>query len=244
MIDQYGSVQMTKAVCPRCGKEALALGGVTACCDAASTTDPQGVSRKVGDIVPRGRPTIERQRQALAEQGHLCFWCLQPFGQLEWRKRRLVVLRPVWDHLSPYVYSQDNHDDNFVASCQVCNGIKHAKMFDSVEACRAYIRVRRDAPGQPDSEAERPLAPGIDPSYPHVRRVPYQRVSRLRKVRVLSGPPLACAACGSVIPATRAGQQYCSGRCRAAASRARRQSRMKTDLEELRRRIDVMLAGL
>jgi len=39
----------------------------------------------------------------------------------------------------PFSYSQNNYRYNFVAACQICNGLKGSSMFATVEEARAYF---------------------------------------------------------------------------------------------------------
>jgi len=50
-----------------------------------------------------------------------------------------------------------------------------------------------------------------------------------------------CATCGQYLPFPKPRQRFCSGKCRAAASRQARSSRMLADLRELQRRLDVLV---
>jgi hypothetical protein len=47
----------------------------------------------------------------------------------------------------PYAYSQDNGTPNFVAACHVCNGLKSAKMFRTIDEARGYLASKRAAKG-------------------------------------------------------------------------------------------------
>ncbi len=47
------------------------------------------------------------------------------------------------DHVVPYVYSQDNSDDNLVASCRDCNGMVSSMVFNSFEDKKVYILEKR-----------------------------------------------------------------------------------------------------
>jgi hypothetical protein len=43
----------------------------------------------------------------------------------------------------PYSYLQANPETNWVASCQICNGIKGDRMFDTPEDVCEYVNRRR-----------------------------------------------------------------------------------------------------
>jgi 5-methylcytosine-specific restriction endonuclease McrA len=56
----------------------------------------------------------------------------------------LFILKVNWDHVVPFSYSQNNYAYNFVAACQICNGIKGSQMFKTLEEARIHIRAIRD----------------------------------------------------------------------------------------------------
>lgn len=62
--------------------------------------------------------------------------------------------------------------------------------------------------------------------------------------RALSTAILACVQCGTVLWQARRGQKYCSGKCRAAASRTSQRSRIERDLLEVQRRIERVLRDI
>lgn len=78
------------------------------------------------------------------EQAYRCFWCDQSFGNSILRRNRLIILRPVGDHVEPYSYSYNSIWKNCVASCQICNAFKSSKMFDSNEDCKSYLTKKWD----------------------------------------------------------------------------------------------------
>lgn len=53
-----------------------------------------------------------------------------------------------------------------------------------------------------------------------------------------------CDSCGLLILKPTRGQRFCSGACRARASRTTKANRMRADLEELQRRLDAMIREL
>ncbi len=63
------------------------------------------------------------------------------------RGTKLVILKVCWDHRIPFAYSQDNRALNFVAACQICNGIKSSLMFERLEDARGYIYRRLQKKG-------------------------------------------------------------------------------------------------
>lgn len=76
----------------------------------------------------------------IKDQDNACFYCNQVFGELVCYKKKFFVLKPNIDHIVPFLTCQCNADNNLVAACQVCNRIKWAYVFESVQALFAYIK--------------------------------------------------------------------------------------------------------
>ena len=57
----------------------------------------------------------------------------------------------------PFSYAQNNHTDNFVASCHVCNRWKRSIMFDTIEAARIYLSLQWERKSDATSEASEPF---------------------------------------------------------------------------------------
>lgn len=101
----------------------------------------------------------DRQRVYRMQQGR-CLYCDLPIGteihrQLSSGNRRngVVKLIPHWDHFVPYSYLARNPSANWILACHVCNGIKTAKMFDSVEQAREFILPERRRKGYEEPDA-------------------------------------------------------------------------------------------
>lgn len=82
---------------------------------------------------------IDRQ---VERQGHHCPYCTLPFGTVI-AYRGETVQTPVGDHFAPYSWHGETRDDNLIASCQVCNSLKSARLFASVEHARRVLLVER-----------------------------------------------------------------------------------------------------
>jgi len=87
-------------------------------------------------------------------QEYRCLYCSRQFGSVVWRGRQRSTLRINWDHMVPYSYSRNNTTGNFAAACQICNGIKGAIMFESIEKARVHINGRWKEKGITDSMPE------------------------------------------------------------------------------------------
>lgn len=97
----------------------------------------------------RKQPSSKYQDEQLDRQRKRCFYCGLEFFEYVKNERtnKIIKLLVVWDHFIPYSWNEDNKDINFVASCQICNGIKSNKMFDTDDAARKYIIEKRKAKG-------------------------------------------------------------------------------------------------
>lgn len=88
-------------------------------------------------------PNKNQKIDILWNQRGKCYWCGQKFGQAlvvkRKHKRKIVILRPNYDHVIPFSYLQSNPNKNFVAACQFCNGWKSSKMFSSERVCHVYL---------------------------------------------------------------------------------------------------------
>lgn len=147
----YGHHRFKRQYCSKCGTYAIVQGGIIGCCGRhAKAEDPEAVKVMSGMRNKRGRPSGPAQKQILETQQNRCIYCLRPFGSVTMQEKRMVFLRIEWDHLLPFAYSLDNHEENFVAACQICNRIKGGTVFDTIDAARAYIAERRDDADTPD----------------------------------------------------------------------------------------------
>ena len=97
-----------------------------------------GRSRVSGQDRRRNPRQAERAR-VLASQGNKCLYCEIPIGTQIERGNKRLTLRPHWDHFVPYSYAQRNRSMNWVLACHVCNALKTARMFVSVQAAREAI---------------------------------------------------------------------------------------------------------
>lgn len=125
-LAMYGKIGIERMMCPECKHLAFIIDGQMACCDMPVEKAAHiGKRKRVSDVpVGRSKPPKRAQKRILAEQDYTCFWCARSFGRVVYRRRRSYKLRITWDHIIPYVYSLDNREHNFVASCQVCNALK------------------------------------------------------------------------------------------------------------------------
>lgn len=138
----YGNAQITRAYCDDCENMALVIKNKLQCCDRAYLRQPERMKRISEPWYGRRLPPKADREAILAAQMNCCFYCDRRFGSQVFRGARLVALRCVWDHQIPWIYSQNNSADNFVAACQICNGIKSDRVFASPDEARVHIQNR------------------------------------------------------------------------------------------------------
>ena len=83
-----------------------------------------------GEKDKRRKPRKQKQREILRRQNNRCIYCGVSFTEEE----------IVWDHFEPYSLAGNRVE--FVAACRLCNGIKAATWFPTVEAARKHIVER------------------------------------------------------------------------------------------------------
>jgi len=103
----------------------------------------------------RKAPTAAERQMILELQGNRCLYCEMLFGAAVERKGRLIFLKVNWDHFVPFAYTQNNYAYNFVAACQICNGIKSSMTFKTVEEAKVYIAATRLLKGIREDRDER-----------------------------------------------------------------------------------------
>jgi 5-methylcytosine-specific restriction endonuclease McrA len=153
-VGLYGSVAIVRAYCSSCRTHAFVIDGLVQCCDSPVDASPKTVKRMAAAEGVRRGPSASFRREQLERQEHRCIYCecdlsagstvarVAKSGRL-----RRVRLRVEWDHLVPFSYCHANPDENFLAACQVCNGIKGSQMFGTLDEAQAAIRLRREAKG-------------------------------------------------------------------------------------------------
>lgn len=147
----YGNVGIERRYCDDCKRFAFVIDGRIQCCDERVESVLKKPRRRISDVVTaRNHPRAKDQKRILREQDWKCFWCDKEFGKSVWRKNVRTVLKVNWDHLVPFSYCANNNSSNFVASCQICNNIKHSLIFNSVEECRVHIFNKRKEKGYTD----------------------------------------------------------------------------------------------
>ena len=143
----YGSVVLERGYCTSCQGFAFIIDGLLQCCNKPTDLKPRQIKRMTDAAIGRRGLSRAFKEQLLEAQDHRCFYCNRMFGSYVWRDGRAIELRTEYDHVTPYIYSYNNNFDNFVAACQVCNRIKSAYVFDTVEEARIALQAKREEKG-------------------------------------------------------------------------------------------------
>jgi hypothetical protein len=143
----YGNAKITRGWCYVCRRYAFVVDGAIQCCDRPVDDQAPTRARRMSEpLQSRKLPPPKWRAWRMEQQGFRCFYCDRAFdssvvtmsgGRV--KKRRLMA---VWDHMTPFKYSQDNRDHNFVAACCLCNGIKRDKIFQTIEEARLFLAAR------------------------------------------------------------------------------------------------------
>lgn len=145
---QYGNVMLRRIVCPECKEFAFIIKNKMRCCDLDIDEFNARKIKLMTSSEPRRRlPNALARDIILNIQKNTCFYCGEKFGTLFWNnsKNCPVYLKIHWDHLEPYSFSYNNLSENFVASCNICNGIKSNLMFKNLKELKGYVRRKRAA---------------------------------------------------------------------------------------------------
>lgn len=135
----YGNIKMKKLFCEQCQQLVLIVKRKYACCGKNEDFEPEIWKRECDADGSRSRPAAWLKKEILEQQENRCLYCERMFHSWVHRKKKAIRLTVCWDHFSPYSYSRDNGGDNFVAACQVCNGLKSNKIFETLEEARIYL---------------------------------------------------------------------------------------------------------
>jgi 5-methylcytosine-specific restriction endonuclease McrA len=142
ILSLYGNVAIPKGYCPDCATYAFIINNKLQCCDApVARCSPTKIRRESEPEYIRKQPPKSTQKLLLEEQDYRCFYCNARFGDHRIYNGRERVIKLNWDHMVPWIYSQNNASANFVAACQHCNGLKKAMIFDTLDQARIYLNA-------------------------------------------------------------------------------------------------------
>ena len=139
---QYGNIILERGYCTSCKDTAIILKNILQCCNKAVVDDNKSKPLYLATSarLHRKKPNSKQRLHILTIQENKCKYCNHLFGSYVFKNNKVIVLQVVWDHHIPYSYGANNNTENFVAACQICNGFKSNKIFDSLEQLVDYIK--------------------------------------------------------------------------------------------------------
>lgn len=148
----YGPIPVIRAKCPKCKEWGFI--GTNNRCQHCGIVLPEiadrVIYRRESLMLNRMQLPKRLQKELLNIQDYNCFWCGLSFfdEMLNSKTGKCVVPSIHFDHIVPYCYS-GNLAGNWVASCSICNQIKHSKYFRTYEEAYEYINNKREQKGWP-----------------------------------------------------------------------------------------------
>ena len=118
-----------------------------ACCGRNKVLEPEKYKREAEATGRRRKPPMVEQKAALTDQDYRCFYCDRKFGSVVWIGGKRKTLKIEFDHMVPFSFIKNNSPQNFVVSCQICNGFKNDKCFQTPEEARIFILNRWEQKG-------------------------------------------------------------------------------------------------
>jgi len=138
----YGSTIINKGYCKRCKGNYFIIDGKFKCCDSlVPNFDKEKFKRECIATSKRKQLSIGSKSEILENQKYECFYCGRNLNRalFDTLRNKTVSNNIHFDHFVPFTYSQDNHKENYVASCSICNQIKYNHFFNDEISARKYI---------------------------------------------------------------------------------------------------------
>lgn len=204
----YGNIHIVRADCYVCGRYALVVDGELQCCGRLIETEPSEIKRMSEPEARRRTPSAAHKKEILEAQNYRCLYCDVSLDGYVFYHGELRKVHLNWDHMAPYVYTLNNHAENFAATCQFCNAWKSSLIFKTVDEVRIYVEAKWEAGGRPARQlrklqstvsGETEVAEILQPTVPVpiVESQPPPRKSRKRyKRKPRIKRPRTCKRCG------------------------------------------------
>lgn len=143
----YGKITLHSEFCEKCQSESFIINGKFRCCGSICEKEPTAWKRMSATARRRPHWTVGLKEKLIDEQSQNCFWCGISFFRQEFRNGFPAVKTIHIEHIEPFVFSADDSENNIVASCSICNQLKHDLMFKDIYECREYIQIHRTLKG-------------------------------------------------------------------------------------------------
>ena len=143
----FGNTIIPRGKCPKCGRQSFIIDENFVCCGERAGKINKFYKSESAAENRRYTPSINTKKEILQNQNYRCIYCEKSFDGYVWRKGKGIKLKVAWDHFLPFCFSYNNHETNFLAACQICNGIKSDLVFDSIQEAQTYIQTKREEKG-------------------------------------------------------------------------------------------------
>jgi len=142
----YGKITMYRHFCAKCGAPNISNDGDYICDCGYNSTEKKWKRTKIEAVRPtcRRQPKAEIKREILEQQQGKCYWCNREFDLPYWRSSKIRYLKVNWDHKIPFAFEQRSRDNNWVASCEICNKSKYNHLFENDDECKEYVNNKWD----------------------------------------------------------------------------------------------------
>jgi hypothetical protein len=144
ILNLFGREPLLRIRCPKCNDMTIVRDGITLCCDAPIKKPDTYQKKRICDAEHRrAYVSIAEKEMILGAQGNRCFYCDERLDGVTIKLGKLVPLKIHFDHVVAWKFSGDSRSVNLVASCHICNQIKHDLLFETSDEARVYILHRR-----------------------------------------------------------------------------------------------------
>ncbi len=146
-IALYGNIPIQRGYCKECRTFSFIKNGVFVYCGHPVNQEPNKFHRESEPPQGRKTPPKAEKEKILREQGFRCFYCDVLLNSIRYRNGKALHILINWDHQLPFVFSQNNACSNFVAACNICNGLKSNRVFRTIEEAQIYLANKRRQKG-------------------------------------------------------------------------------------------------
>lgn len=149
LVEKYtrtiiGKNILYRVFCPKCD-DYLLLPKNKLSCDCGSKFFIEGVSENDNILcrsLRKKKLSKDFKELLIKKFNNTCVYCRNEIGSVVSRNNKIFTLKAAFDHFVPYAYLQTNPDDNYILSCNVCNGIKSDLIFEDIDTARHYINKK------------------------------------------------------------------------------------------------------
>lgn len=144
---QFGNTAIQSAYCPNCDGIYFVIDGILQCCGAPYKSFQRKGIKVMSPAYMKRKVDIQIKKKLYKQQEGFCFYCGREIGYYYTKHGKVYQTTVHYDHVVPFASSYNNHFDNLVAACSVCNSLKSDKMFKNMEQLRSYLHETTKAKG-------------------------------------------------------------------------------------------------